>query len=292
MEQLLFSGLLRLKYRDKVHLLPLDAGMGCPNRDGTIGEKGCLVCPSLSMGSFSEGYYSDLASQLEWAKERVSSEEPGGKYIACFSGFCNTYSSVENLRFFYREAIEPEDVVGLYITTRPDCLNDGIIKLLTEISAKKSVWIELKLHTAHDGTAEYLGRNFKTTVFDETVRKLKSAGIKTFANMIIGLPEETEEDILATAMHISELGVDGVRFEPLCVFSGTELEKDLTEGKIKLLTLDEYGDIVYKCVSSMRNSTIIHRLIGKVHPHRLIGPEWTADPDTAESFLYQKLNIK
>ncbi len=291
MEQLRFSELLTLKYHCKVYMLPLDAGMGCPNRDGTIGDKGCLTCPSLSAGSFACGYYSDLSAQLEWAKEKYASNQGGQKYVVCFPSFCNTYGNAAVLSNLYREATQPNDVIGLYIVTRPDCINDGIIKLLSEISQNKTVWVELKFHTSHDESADFIRRGYMTRIFDETVRKLKAAGVKTVANMIIGLPLETESEAAATAQHISDLGVDGIKFEALCVYNDTELEKRWKNGEINLISLEKYTEILLKCVGILRKNIVIHQFVNEAYNRNIVAPSWLLDSKNTTSAIWSALKI-
>lgn len=178
------------------------------------------------------------------------------------------------LKRIYFEAIQPDYIVGLAIATRPDCLPENVINLLKEVNAVKPVWVELGLQTVNEETANYIRRGYKTEVFDKAVKRLNAAGIETVAHIIIGLPDD---DPVATSRHISELGVDGVKFHLLHVLKGTDLEKDFLSDKFKTLSLNEYTDILIKCVSVLRDDIVIHRLTGDGAKKNLVAPLWSGD---------------
>ena len=181
----------REKFGCKVYKLSLDGGFSCPNRDGTLGSRGCIFC--TGSGEFAEGGRSPIATQLEKAKLRVNRKNKDGKYIAYFQAFTNTYAPLETLRTLYYEAIAPEEIVGLAIGTRPDCLGEDVIRLLSEINAIKPVSVELGLQTIHEETARYIRRGYEAEVYFEAVKRLKAAGIEVVTHIILGLPGETEE---------------------------------------------------------------------------------------------------
>lgn len=258
----------------KVYKLSLDGGMTCPNRDGTVGSKGCIFCSEDGSGEFAEKCCGDIATQLENAKKRVESKNKGGKYIAYFQAFSGTYAEISYLKRIYFEAIQPDYIVGLAIATRPDCLSDDIINLLKEINAIKPVWVELGLQTSNDKVARYIRRGYPTCVFDQAVQKLKEAEIETVAHIIIGLPDD---DPIETTRHISELGVSGVKFHLLYILKNTDLEKEYLSGRLKILSLDEYTKLLIQCISVLRSDIVIHRLTGDGAKKDLVAPLWSGD---------------
>ncbi len=265
---------LKERFGCKVYKLSLDGGMTCPNRDGTVGNRGCIFCSEDGSGEFAEKCCGDIATQLENAKKRVESKNKDGKYIAYFQAFSGTYADIAYLRRIYFEAIQPDYIVGLAIATRPDCLSDDIIKLLKEVNAIKPVWVELGLQTSNDQVARYIRRGYPTCVFDQAVQKLKAAEIETVAHIIIGLPDD---DPIETTRHISELGVNGVKFHLLYILKNTDLEKEYLSGRLKVLSLDEYTKLLIQCISVLRSDIVIHRLTGDGAKKDLVAPLWSGD---------------
>ena len=213
------------KYGCKVYKLSLDGGMTCPNRDGTLGSRGCIFCSVHGGGEFAEGGREPVAIQLERAKERVSAKNKNGKYIAYFQAFTNTYAPTEYLRRLYLEAIAPEEIVGLAIGTRPDCLGEDVVALLAEVNRIKPVSVELGLQTIHEETARYIRRGYPASVYFGAVQHLKAAGVEVVTHIILGLPGETPEQMVETTRAAVRAGTDGVKFHLLHVLRGTDLEK-------------------------------------------------------------------
>ena len=272
----------------KVYKLSLDGGFSCPNRDGILGHGGCIFC--TGSGEFAEGGCDPIAIQLQRAKQRVSSKNKDGKYIAYFQAFTNTYGPVEQLRRLYYEAIAPEDIVGLSIGTRPDCLGSDVVALLQEINQIKPVSVELGLQTIHEKTARYIRRGYETAVYYDAVRRLKDAGIDVVTHIILGLPGETEEMMLQTTKAVVEAGTDGVKFHLLHVLRGTDLQKDYEAGKFACMSLEEYGDILKKCVAMLPENIVVHRITGDGAKKDLIAPLWSADKKRVLNYLHRVLN--
>ena len=274
----------------KVYKLSLDGGFSCPNRDGTLGHRGCIFC--TGSGEFAEGGTESIALQLERAKLRVNKKNKDGKYIAYFQAFTNTYAPVEYLRKIYYEAIAPEEIVGLSIGTRPDCLGDEVVALLREINALKPVSVELGLQTIHPDTANYIRRGYDTQVYFRAVRDLKAAGIDVVTHIILGLPGETEERMLQTTQAVVDAGTEGVKFHLLHVLKGTDLAKDYAEGKFSCMTLEEYGEILKKCIALLPERTVIHRITGDGAKKDLIAPLWSADKKRVLNYLHRVLEME
>ena len=281
----------RQKYGCKVYKLSLDAGMTCPNRDGTVGTGGCIFCSGLGSGEFAEGGPDPIAVQLERAKRRVSAKTKDGKYIAYFQSFTNTYAPVEKLRTLYREAIAPGDIVGLAIGTRPDCLGPDVVALLAEINTVKPVSVELGLQTIHEETARYIRRGYSTDVYYDAVGRLKAAGIEVVTHIILGLPGETPEMAVQTTEAAVAAGTDGVKFHLLHVLKNTDLAEDYAQGKFAALTLEEYGTWLKACMDVLPETVVVHRITGDGAKRDLIAPLWSADKKRVLNYLHKLLGM-
>ena len=230
------------KFGTKVYKLSLDGGFTCPNRDGTCGVGGCIFCSNLGSGDFAERG-DNIAQQLEKAKHRVENKIKSGKYIAYFQAFTSTYAPIEKLRKLYFDAIKPDYIVGLSIGTRPDCLGDDVVNLLKEINVKKPVSIELGLQTTNEKSAEYIRRGYENAVYFDAVKRLKNAGIEVVTHIILGLPNESKNDMIKTTRDVVAAGSDGVKFHLLHVIKNTDLESEYLSGKFECLSLEKYAEI-------------------------------------------------
>ena len=280
-------------YRDqfgcKVYKLSLDGGFTCPNRDGTVGTGGCIFCSAYGGGEFAEGGCQSVAEQLERAKKRVQSKNNGGKYIAYFQSFTGTYGPVERLEGLYRAAMVPEDIVGLAIGTRPDCLSDEVVALLERLNKIKPISVELGLQTVHPATVQYIRRGYDNEVYFDAVRRLKEAGLDVVTHIIIGLPGEDAAMAVETTRQAVDAGTDGVKFHLLHVLRGTDLEIDYNSGKFQCLTLPEYAEILKQCLSTLPPHIVVHRITGDGAKRDLIAPLWSADKKKVLNYLNQYL---
>ena len=274
----------------KVYKLSLDGGFSCPNREGICGSGGCIFC--TGSGEFAEGGPDPIALQLERAKRRVNRKNRDGKYMAYFQAFTGTYAPVARLRQLYYQAIAPEDIVGLAIGTRPDCLGEEVIALLKEINAIKPVSIELGLQTIHEETARYIRRGYKAEVYYDAVRRLKEAGINVVTHIILGLPGETEMMMQETTKAAVAADTDGVKFHLLHVLKGTDLARDYADGKFSCLSLEQYGAILKSCISLLPEQVVIHRITGDGAKRDLIAPLWSGDKKRVLNYLHRLLEIR
>lgn len=265
----------RQKFGCKVYKLSIDAGFTCPNRDGTLGIGGCIFCGDDGGSAFAarEG---GIACQLEKAKEKVAFKG-GEKFIAYFQSFTNTYAPVEQLEEYYRQAIAGDDIVGLAIGTRPDCLPNEVIQLLKRINAVKPVSVELGLQTVHRQSIDYIRREYENEVYFDAVRRLHNAGIEVVTHIILGLPQETMEMMVETTQAAVEAGTDGVKFHLLHVLKNTDLARDYEAGKFQCLELAEYAEILDRCLGVLPEKTVVHRITGDGAKKNLIAPLWSAD---------------
>ena len=269
----------------KVYKLSIDAGFTCPNRDGSVGVGGCIFCSGDGGGEFAEKNCGSIVDQLEQAKRRVERKCRTGKYIAYFQSFTNTYAPVEILRKYYLEAMQPEYVVGLAIGTRPDCLSDETVGLLSELNRIKPISIELGLQTIHPESADYIRRGYDVQVYYDAVQRLKSAGLDVVTHIIIGIPKETTEMIVQTTREAVKAGTDGVKFHLLHVLRGTDLEKEYLAGQFSCLTIEEYGVILKQCLAVLTPNIVVHRITGDGAKRNLVAPLWSADKKRVLNYL-------
>lgn len=269
----------------KVYKLSIDGGFTCPNRDGTVGVGGCIFCSAYGGGEFAEGLCQSVAIQLEKAKKRVEAKNKNGKYMAYFQSFTGTYAPLDHLKQLYLQAIAPDDIVGLSIGTRPDCLQPQIIDLLAQINRQKPVFVELGLQTVHPETVRYIRRGYDNGVYFDAVRRLKEAGIQVVTHIILGLPGETEEMAVETARQAVAAGTDGVKFHLLHVLRNTDLEQDYLAGKFSCLSMEEYARWLKKCLSILPPHIVVHRITGDGAKRDLIAPLWSADKKRVLNYL-------
>ena len=265
------------KFGQKVYKISLDGGFTCPNRDGKIDTRGCIFCSKGGSGDFAQNRNLSITEQIESGKKIVEKKIKSGKYIAYFQAFTNTYAPVEILRAKYSEAINHPDIVALSIATRPDCLGDDVIELLDEMNKIKPVFVELGLQTIHSDSAKYIRRGYSLEVYNEAVKKLKNIGVNIVVHIILGLPNESEEDMLESVKYVCQSQIDGIKLQLLHVIAGTDLAKDYEKGLFKTLEFDEYVELIAKCVAIMPKNIVIHRLTGDGAKKDLIAPLWSAD---------------
>ena len=261
----------------KVYKLALDGGMTCPNRDGTVGERGCIFCSDVGSGEFAAPACGSISAQMTQAKARVEKKNKGGKYVAYFQSFTNTYGPLPYLERIFREAIEPDEIVALSIATRPDCLGPEVLALLSSLNERKPVWVELGLQTIHPNSARYIRRGYDLEVYDRAVRQLKEAGIEVITHVILGLPGETRDQMLETVRYVGQSGADGIKLQLLHVLEGTDLACDWREGKVPVMELEEYILLLEDCLAVLPPEMVIHRLTGDGHKRDLLAPLWTGD---------------
>ena len=272
-----FSEEMRGRFGCKVYKLSIDGGMTCPNRDGKLDTSGCIFCSEKGGGEFAVSSCLPVGQQLEAARARVAQKNRGGKYIAYFQSFSNTYQSAEYLAPLFWEAIRCPDVVALSIATRPDCLEEDVLTLLRDLGKVKPVWVELGLQTIHPGTAQYIRRGYDLSVYDEAVLKLKAVGAEVIVHQILGLPGETMEMMLQTACYIGKSGADGIKLQLLHVLEGTDLALDFHAGAFQTLELEDYITILEGCIACLPREMVIHRLTGDGAKSALLAPLWSGD---------------
>ncbi|MFO7840192.1 MAG: TIGR01212 family radical SAM protein [Desulfosalsimonadaceae bacterium] len=261
----------------RVQKISIDAGLSCPNRDGTISRQGCIFCNPRGSGTGAHERGLSVAEQVVQSKRALARRYKAKKFLAYFQSFTNTYAPVSTLRRLYDEALGIEGVVGLSIGTRPDCVDSEVLELLAEYGRNCLVWVEYGLQSAHDTTLAAINRGHNVQSFADAVKKTRSLGIPVCAHVILGLPGESREQMMETADYLADLGVDGVKIHLLYVVKKTAMEELYAAGRYRCLSRDEYVDIVCGFLARLPHSVVIQRLTGDPHPEELVAPIWSLE---------------
>ena len=272
------------KFGTKVYRLSLSTGCSCPNRDGKAGRGGCSFCSEGGSGEFATKV-KPVEVQIEEAKDRVKSKFPKDikeedkKYIAYFQSFTNTYGDVDRLSGIFKTAILRDEIAAISIGTRPDCLEEDMLDLLDELNKIKPVWIELGLQTIHEDTARAFNRGYSLPVFNKAYMELKKRNIEVIVHVILGLPGETDKDMYETVRYLANLSpkLDGIKLHLLHILKNTRLEREYREKPFKILSLDEYTEILINCLRILPESVVIHRMTGDGDKRLLVEPLWSGD---------------
>ena len=274
-------------FGEKLYKIALDGGMTCPNRDGTLSTKGCIFCSAGGSGDFAGDRNTSIKEQLVKGRDLVKLKHTGSSYIAYFQAYTNTYASIEYLEKIFTEAIEEPDVKVLSIATRPDCLSEDIIALLSRLNKIKPVWVELGLQTIHPQTANFIRRYYPLDVFEKAVYDLEKVGIDVIVHTILYLPKETDEMMLETIDYLNRLPIQGIKLQLLHVLQGTDLATVYEQTPFHLPTLNEYLILLGKLVCHLRPDIVIHRLTGDGPKHSLIAPLWTGNKRQVLNLMQQ-----
>ena len=266
---------LRNIFGCRVQKISLDAGLTCPNRDGRISTGGCIYCNSRGSGTGASSQGLSITEQIMRGKEFLKKRYKAQKFIAYFQSFSNTYGPYEKLKGLYQEALAIDDIVGLSIGTRPDCVDESVLTLLVRYAKDYLVWIEYGLQSIHDRTLAAINRGHDVKCFKGAVDKTRGRGIKICAHVILGLPLEDRHDMLATAKAVAAIGIDGIKIHLLYVVKGTRMEELYLEGKYRCLEQEEYVNLVCDFLELLPPDMVIQRLTGDPHPHELVAPEWS-----------------
>ena len=264
-------------FGEKLYKLSLDGGMTCPNRDGKLGDRGCIFCSAGGSGDFAGDRRLSIKEQLSQAKQLVTKKHTGSSYIAYFQAYTNTYAPVDYLEKIFTEAISEPDIKVLSIATRPDCLSAEIVELLSRLNKIKPIWVELGLQTIHQKSADFIRRGYDLDVFEKAVYDLKNIGISVITHVILYLPGETSEMMLETMSYLNNLPIDGIKLQLLHVLRGTDLAKVYEETLFHLPDLEEYVKILGEIIAHLREDIVIHRLTGDGPKSLLVAPLWTGN---------------
>lgn len=284
--------MLKERFGEKVYKVTLNGGMSCPNRDGTIGHGGCIFCSEGGSGDFAASAALSIHEQIDSQIAMLSAKRPIHKYIAYFQAYTNTYAPLSYLERIFTEAIEHEDIVGLSIGTRPDCLPDETLDLLSELNKKKPVTVELGLQTIHERTAAFIRRGYKLSCFEDALEKLQERKLETVVHTILGLPGETTEDILETMRYLNAHHIDGIKLQLLHVLKHTDLAAYYGQSGFHILSEDEYVDLVIRCLEVLSPDITIHRLTGDGPSDLLIAPLWSLKKRSVLNHIHHELKIR
>ncbi len=266
---------LKKVFGEKTIKLSINGGFTCPNRDGTVGERGCIFCSEKGSGDFAGNVDSSISKQIDEQIDYLSKKWKSSSYIAYFQSYTNTYDTVQNLEKKYLEALGCKNIKGLAIATRPDCINDDVARLLSELSKKTYLWIELGLQTIHESTAKDIRRGYSLNVFDEAVELLNKYNIKTVVHLILGLPKESKEHVLESIKYIADKKIWGVKLHLMHVLKNTDLERLYQETNFKILSQEEYVDLICDCIELLPEDIVIHRITGDGKRSELVSPLWS-----------------
>ena len=273
----------------RVHKLTVDAGMTCPNRDGTVGRGGCIYCNARGSGTGAHARGLSITQQLESSKAAVARRFKAKKFLVYFQSFSNTYAPVEKLKSLYDEALNVPDVVGLSIGTRPDCVDADKLALLETYARRHLVWVEYGLQSAHEQTLKRINRGHDAAAFQRAVQATAGRGISICAHVILGLPGETRDHMRATADFIAGLPLDGVKLHLLYVVRGTALEALYRSGRYRCLERAEYADRVCDTLERLPARMVIQRLTGDPHPGELVAPRWALHKSETRKMIKMRL---
>lgn len=268
---------LRSLFGERVQKITVDAGLSCPNRDGSKGFGGCIYCNPQGSGTGLSSCGLSIASQIESAKKGVGQRYKAKKFLAYFQSFTNTYAPCERLKEMYDEAFSVEGVVGLSIGTRPDCVDEEKIDLIAGYAKDHLIWMEYGLQSVHDITLEKINRGHDYEAFVKAVEMTRGRGIKICCHIILGLPGETREMMLESARKIASLGIDGIKLHLLYVVKGTVLDAMYQKGEYECLSRDQYSELACDFLELLPREMIIHRITADPHPDELVAPMWLLD---------------
>lgn len=282
---------LKNRFGRKIYKLTLDGGMTCPNRDGKVGFGGCIFCGGNGSGSFCPSVDLSITAQIEEGKKLLKNKIKEGGYIAYFQSHTNTYAAVPYLRKIFYEAVNHPDIVGISIGTRPDCLEDDVLKLLEELAKIKPLWVELGLQTINENTAKLINRCYPLKVYDQAVKNLKSIGAEVVTHVILGLPGESEEQMLETVAYSSKVS-NGIKLQLLHVLRDTKLYEMYQKEPFKIFSMEEYTELLCRCIEIIPKNVVIHRMTGDGDKRLLIEPMWSGNKKVVLNYINKAFSEK
>lgn len=282
---------LKNRFGRKIYKLTLDGGMTCPNRDGKVGFGGCIFCGGNGSGSFCPSVDLSITDQIEEGKKLLKNKIKEGGYIAYFQSHTNTYAAVPYLRKIFYEAVNHPDIVGISIGTRPDCLEDEVLKLLEELAKIKPLWVELGLQTIHENTANLINRCYPLKVYDEVVKNLKSIGAEVVTHVILGLPGESKEQMLETVAYSSKVS-DGIKLQLLHVLKDAKLYEMYQKEPFKIFSMEEYTELLCRCIEIIPKNVVIHRMTGDGDKRLLVEPMWSGNKKVVLNYINKVFSEK
>lgn len=295
---------LKNRFGKKIYKISLDAGMTCPNRDGTIDTRGCIFCSEGGSGDFAASCSLSITEQINTGKtlvsKKIKNEDNTGQYIAYFQAYTNTYAPIDRLRTIYMEAATNKDIVAISIATRPDCIDAQIMDLIYKIHQIKPVFIELGLQTSNEESASFIRRGYTNKIFEDAINLITIYNDKLHSNnpihivvhTIIGLPNEDYPVMLETIKYINQFPIHGIKLQLLHILTNTDLAKEYEKNPFKVLSLEEYTDILIKLLENLREDIVIHRMTGDGPKNILIAPEWSKNKRNVLNYINKQLTLR
>lgn len=283
---------LKSMFGEKVYKAALNGGFTCPNRDGKLDTRGCIFCSAGGSGDFAAPATLSITEQINTAIEGISRKTNADKFIAYFQAFTNTYGPMEKMRSLFTEAVTHPKTAILSVATRPDCLSDDVLKLLSELNQIKPVWVELGLQTIHEETARWMRRGYELSVFDQAVKRLRDHGITVIVHVILGLKNETREMILETVRYLNKMDIQGVKLQLLHVIQGTDLANEYRSGELSVFTMEEYVDLVIDCLEHLSPEIVVHRLTGDGPSELLMAPGWSTRKREVLNLIHHEMKVR
>ncbi|MBQ7926657.1 MAG: TIGR01212 family radical SAM protein [Lachnospiraceae bacterium] len=284
---------LKNTFGHKCYKIALNAHMTCPNRDGTLGTRGCIFCSRGGSGDFAVSTgEQNIQKQLQEGRTLFGDKQVGNHFIAYFQAYTNTYGPIEYLEQIYCQALDAPEIIGISIATRPDCLGPQICALLSRLQARypdKFIWVELGLQTIHEATAIYIRRGYVLSCFEQAMKDLRAIGIPVIINTILGLPGETQNMMLQTVRYLNQWHPFGVKLQLLHVLKDTDLADQFLRGKIQVLTKDAYLDILIKCLEQLSPQIVIHRVTGDGPKELLLAPTFSLNKRDVLNSLHRRM---
>lgn len=281
--------MLKERFGEKVYKLTLNGGMSCPNRDGKLGTGGCIFCSAGGSGDFAGDPAQSIDQQIAQQKELICKKRPVNTFIAYFQAYTNTYAPVEYLRALFTQALSHPEVAALSIGTRPDCLGEDVLDLLSQLNRIKPVWVELGLQTIHPATARYIRQGYPLSCFEEAVKNLHARDLDIIVHTILGLPGETTEQMLQTISFLNHQPIQGIKMQLLHVLKGTDLADDYLAGKFSVLSQEAYVDLVISCLEHLSPDIVVHRITGDGPRDLLIAPLWSSAKRTVLNEIHHQM---
>ncbi|MBR2592733.1 MAG: TIGR01212 family radical SAM protein [Oscillospiraceae bacterium] len=280
------SEVLKEQYGEKIYRISLTSGCTCPNRDGAVGTGGCVFCSGSGSGDFAPPFL-PVRDQIREGKKRIEGKTKAEKFIGYFQSFTNTYGDQERLKQLFEETIRQPEIAILSVATRPDCLEQDMVEYLSRLNRVKPVWVELGLQTVNEEVAQRMNRCYALPVFEDAYRRLKEAGLTVIVHVIFGLPGETREDMLRTVRYLAGLEpvLDGIKLQMLHILKGTKLAEMYQKEPFKVLSMEEYTEIVVEAMKLLPKETVVHRFTGDGPKKLLIEPQWSWDKKKVLNYM-------
>lgn len=289
------DAMLRLRFGEKVYKITLNGGMTCPNRDGTLGNKGCIFCSEGGSGDFAGSPSLSIPAQIEQQIQAIRQKRPVRRFIAYFQAYTNTYAPIPRLERLFTQALLSPRVCGISVATRPDCLPDEVLALLTDLKQRfpdKFIWIELGLQTIHEKTAAFLRRGYALPCFETAVRRLARADIPVIVHVILGLPGEDEAKMLETIRYLNGILPFGIKLQLLHVLEGTDLAACYLKGAFQALSKDAYLNLLVNCLERLSPEIVLHRVTGDGPGRLLIAPLWSKNKKDVLNSLHRQMRLE